>query len=88
MFCLADVFIIVSKVTDDVKAKPKRGIPSIVEVRSNGLATTIILTSGGTRIMYDLVPVVSFRGWPAVAMGWLSESHFWDGIIPEEEGNE
>nr|CAB3263663.1 protein MB21D2 [Phallusia mammillata] len=73
------------KVTDEVKAKPKRGNPTILTVSNNGLATTIILNSGGTRIMYDLVPVVSFRGWPAVAMGWLSETHFWDGIIPEEE---
>lgn len=36
--------------------------------------------------MYDLVPVVSFRGWPAVATGWLSETHFWDGILSEEDG--
>nr|XP_002129660.1 protein MB21D2 [Ciona intestinalis] len=73
------------KVSEDLKENVKRGQPKITTVQQSGVATTIILASGGTRIMYDLVPVVSFRGWPAVAMGWLSENHFWDGIIPEEE---
>ena len=72
--------------SQEVKEHPKRGIPNILSVQKNGIATTIILSSGGTRIMYDIVPVISFRGWPAVAMGWLQEPHFWDGIIPEEEG--
>lgn len=57
-----------------------------MKVVRNGVATTVILSSGGTRIMYDVVPVVSFRGWPAVAMGWLQENHFWDGLLSEEDG--
>ncbi|CAK8698510.1 unnamed protein product [Clavelina lepadiformis] len=73
------------KVTEQFQQNPKRGQPNIQKAEKNGVATTIILSSGGTRIMYDLVPVISFRGWPAVAMGWLSENHFWDGLIPEEE---
>lgn len=36
-------------------------------------------------MLYDLLPVVSFRGWPAVAQGWLTANHFWDGKITEEE---
>ena len=41
--------------------------------------------AGSSRVLYDLVPVVSFRGWPAVAQGWLTANHFWDGKITEEE---
>jgi hypothetical protein len=36
-------------------------------------------------MLYDIVPVVSFKGWPAVAQSWLMENHFWDGKITEEE---
>lgn len=70
----------------DLHNNHKRGEPEIVETKQNGIYTTIILKHGGTRILYDLVPVVSFRGWPAVAMGWLTENHYWDGIVQEEEG--
>ncbi|KAJ8397247.1 hypothetical protein AAFF_G00440810 [Aldrovandia affinis] len=38
-----------------------------------------------SRMLYDIVPVVSFKGWPAVAQSWLMENHFWDGKITEEE---
>lgn len=41
--------------------------------------------AGSSRVLYDLLPVVSFRGWPAVAQGWLTANHFWDGKITEEE---
>jgi len=78
---------IVFQVCESVKQHPKRGDPRILSTQQNGVATTIILASGGTRILYDVIPVVSFRGWPAVAMGWLQDSHFWDGILPEEEGS-
>jgi len=43
------------------------------------------LQAGTSRVLYDLLPVVSFRGWPAVAQGWLTANHFWDGKITEEE---
>ncbi|XP_010770039.1 protein MB21D2 [Notothenia coriiceps] len=43
------------------------------------------LQAGSSRVLYDLLPVVSFRGWPAVAQGWLTANHFWDGKITEEE---
>lgn len=44
-----------------------------------------LLQAGSSRVLYDLLPVVSFRGWPAVAQGWLTANHFWDGKITEEE---
>lgn len=75
----------VEKVVDTMKENPKRGDPKILTCQKNGVSTTIVMMNGGTRIMYDIVPVVSFRGWPAVAMGWLSDSHFWDDIVQEEE---
>ncbi|CAB1351585.1 unnamed protein product [Coregonus sp. 'balchen'] len=43
------------------------------------------LHAGSSRVLYDLLPVVSFRGWPAVAQSWLTANHFWDGKITEEE---
>lgn len=43
------------------------------------------MQAGSSRVLYDLLPVVSFRGWPAVAQGWLTANHFWDGKITEEE---
>nr|XP_039250003.1 protein MB21D2-like [Styela clava] len=75
----------VTQVVQSMQKSHRQGDPLITEIHSNGSVTTIILAYGGTRIMYDLVPVISFRGWPAVAMGWLTENHYWDGIIPEEE---
>uniref|UniRef100_A0A8D3DEI0 Transmembrane protein 102 n=1 Tax=Scophthalmus maximus TaxID=52904 RepID=A0A8D3DEI0_SCOMX len=47
--------------------------------------TVSSLQAGSSRVLYDLLPVVSFRGWPAVAQGWLTANHFWDGKITEEE---
>jgi len=75
----------VHTVVDKLVKNPKRGDPKILTCEKNGVSTTIVMMNGGTRIMYDIVPVVSFRGWPAVAMGWLSEPHFWDNIVQEDE---
>lgn len=69
-----------------MKEEKQKGYPVIISVKRTGVVTTMILAFGGTRILYDLVPVVSFHGWPAVAMGWLTENHYWDGIVPEEDG--
>ncbi|MGH0171072.1 UNVERIFIED_CONTAM: hypothetical protein FKN15_060012 [Acipenser sinensis] len=75
----------VLKVINKLRRNPQRGTPIPERVERNGPVTTLILTAGSSRILYDLVPVVSFRGWPAVAQGWLMENHFWDGKITEEE---
>ncbi|MGH0177676.1 UNVERIFIED_CONTAM: hypothetical protein FKN15_075713 [Acipenser sinensis] len=75
----------VLKVINELRRNPQRGTPIPERVERNGPVTTLILTAGSSRILYDLVPVVSFRGWPAVAQGWLMENHFWDGKITEEE---
>ncbi|XP_069071686.1 transmembrane protein 102 [Pleurodeles waltl] len=75
----------VASVLEDIRQNPQRGMPRAVRAEQNGQLTTVILTAGSSRILYDLVPVVSFKGWPAVAQGWLSENHFWDGKITEEE---
>lgn len=70
---------------EELKRHPQRGIPVPDRVERNGPVTTLVLTAGTSRILYDLLPVVSFRGWPAVAQGWLTTNHFWDGKITEEE---
>uniref|UniRef100_A0A8C4SKW0 Transmembrane protein 102 n=1 Tax=Erpetoichthys calabaricus TaxID=27687 RepID=A0A8C4SKW0_ERPCA len=75
----------VLKAVNELRRNPQRGTPVPERVERNGPVTTLILTAGTSRILYDLVPVVSFRGWPAVAQGWLMENHFWDGKITEEE---
>uniref|UniRef100_A0A3P9L7G0 Protein MB21D2 n=1 Tax=Oryzias latipes TaxID=8090 RepID=A0A3P9L7G0_ORYLA len=70
---------------DELRRSPQRGIPIPERLERNGPLTTIILQAGSSRVLYDLLPVVSFRGWPAVAQGWLTANHFWDGKITEEE---
>ncbi|KAG9265298.1 nucleotidyltransferase MB21D2 isoform X1 [Astyanax mexicanus] len=65
--------------------KPQRGTPRVEKLEHCGTVISIILAAGGSRVLYDVVPVVSFKGWPAVAQGWLMENHFWDGKITEEE---
>ena len=43
--------------------------------------------AGGTRILYDLVPCISFRGWPQIAAAWLQETgRFWQRAgLPHSE---
>lgn len=76
---------VVGTAVEELRRNPQRGIPVPDRVERNGPLTTLILTAGTSRILYDLIPVVSFRGWPAIAQGWLTTNHFWDGKISEEE---
>nr|XP_046175874.1 protein MB21D2-like isoform X2 [Oncorhynchus gorbuscha] len=76
---------VVGEAVDELRRSPKRGIPVPERLERNGPLTTLILQAGSSRVLYDLLPVVSFRGWPAVAQGWLTANHFWDGKITEEE---
>ncbi|CAF92796.1 unnamed protein product, partial [Tetraodon nigroviridis] len=76
---------VVSEAVEELRRSPQRGIPAPERLERNGPLTTIILQAGSSRVLYDLLPVVSFRGWPAVAQGWLTANHFWDGKITEEE---
>ncbi|RXN01291.1 hypothetical protein EOD39_7238 [Acipenser ruthenus] len=62
--------------------KPQQEMP---KVEKNGTVISVILGVGSSRMLCDIVPVVSFKGWPAVAQSWLMENHFWDGKITEEE---
>ncbi|XP_043932953.1 protein MB21D2-like [Protopterus annectens] len=72
-------------VITEIRKNPQRGMPRIEKVERNGTVTTVLLTVGSSRLLYDIIPVVSFKGWPAVAQNWLTENHFWDGKITEEE---
>ncbi|XP_076843500.1 transmembrane protein 102 [Brachyhypopomus gauderio] len=76
---------VVGVAVEELRRNPQRGIPVPDRVERNGPVTTLILRAGASRVLYDLLPVVSFRGWPAVAQGWLTTNHFWDGKITEEE---
>lgn len=76
---------VVREAVEELRRSPQRGIPTPERLERNGPLTTIILQAGSSRVLYDLLPVVSFRGWPAVAQGWLTANHFWDGKITEEE---
>ncbi|KAK5868160.1 hypothetical protein PBY51_009199 [Eleginops maclovinus] len=69
----------------EVQKKPQRGMPRVEKVERNGTVISVVLGVGSSRMLYDIVPVVSFKGWPAVAQSWLMENHFWDGKITEEE---
>ncbi|MBN3280776.1 M21D2 protein, partial [Polyodon spathula] len=75
----------ISVVLVEIQKKPQRGMPKVEKVEKNGTIITVILGVGSSRMLYDIVPVVSFKGWPAVAQSWLMENHFWDGKITEEE---
>ncbi|KAL4631112.1 protein MB21D2-like isoform X3 [Arapaima gigas] len=76
---------VVGTAMEELRKSPQRGTPVPERVERNGPLTTLVLTAGTSRVLYDLLPVVSFRGWPAVAQGWLTANHFWDGKITEEE---
>lgn len=75
----------VCAVIEEIRGRPQRGVPAVSAVARNGTAVTVVLAVGRSRLLYDIVPVVSFKGWPAVAQNWLMENHFWDGKITEEE---
>ncbi|XP_030632831.1 protein MB21D2 [Chanos chanos] len=75
----------INLVLSEIQKKPQRGMPRVEKVERNGTIISIILGVGSSRMLYDVVPVVSFKGWPAVAQSWLMENHFWDGKITEEE---
>uniref|UniRef100_UPI00398EFC32 nucleotidyltransferase MB21D2-like isoform X2 n=1 Tax=Pristiophorus japonicus TaxID=55135 RepID=UPI00398EFC32 len=75
----------VAAVIAEVRRHPQRGMPGVAAVEKNGAVVSVILSVGRSRLLYDIVPVVSFKGWPAVAQNWLTENHFWDGKITEEE---
>ncbi|KAJ8368178.1 hypothetical protein SKAU_G00082060 [Synaphobranchus kaupii] len=68
----------ISVVLLEVQKKPQRGMPKVEKVEKNGTVISVILGVGSSRMLYDIVPVVSFKGWPAVAQSWLMENHFWD----------
>ncbi|XP_055501784.1 nucleotidyltransferase MB21D2-like [Leucoraja erinacea] len=72
-------------VLGEVLKKPQRGTPKVERVEKNQTVISVVLAVGSSRVLYDIVPVVSFKGWPAVAQSWLMENHFWDGKITEEE---
>ncbi|XP_061576066.1 nucleotidyltransferase MB21D2 [Cololabis saira] len=75
----------VSTVLLELQKKPQRGMPRVEKVERSGTVISLVLGVGSSRMLYDIVPVVSFKGWPAVAQSWLMENHFWDGKITEEE---
>ncbi|CAM4707006.1 unnamed protein product [Lepidochelys olivacea] len=72
-------------VADRVRAAPRRGGPVVERVAGHGGLVTLLLSHGTVRALYDVVPVVAFQGWPAVAQEWLGRSHFWDGKLREED---
>ncbi|CAM4707768.1 unnamed protein product [Caretta caretta] len=72
-------------VADRVRAAPRQGGPVMERVAGHGGLVTLLLSHGTVRALYDVVPVVAFQGWPAVAQEWLGRSHFWDGKLREED---
>jgi len=78
------------KITDDARAEEKKGRPRILLAAPSGCpkrSYSLILIAGGTRILYDLVPCISFRGWPQIAAAWLQETgRFWQRAgLPHSE---
>ena len=78
------------RICSDARLEEKKGAPRILLATPSGCprrAFTLILIAGGTRILYDLVPCISFRGWPQIAAAWLQESgRFWQRAgLPHHE---
>ncbi|XP_067411937.1 transmembrane protein 102 isoform X2 [Emydura macquarii macquarii] len=67
------------------QAAPHPGGPAVERVTPHGGLMTLLLSHGRRRALYDVVPVVAFQGWPAVAGDWLGRGHFWDGKLREED---
>nr|XP_028559256.1 transmembrane protein 102 isoform X2 [Podarcis muralis]XP_028559257.1 transmembrane protein 102 isoform X2 [Podarcis muralis]XP_028559258.1 transmembrane protein 102 isoform X2 [Podarcis muralis] len=64
-----------------------RSFPADADVRveRRGSVTSLIVRVGLRRVLYDVLPVVAFKGWPEVAQSWLAQAHFWDGKMTDEE---
>ncbi|XP_058036470.1 transmembrane protein 102 isoform X2 [Ahaetulla prasina] len=56
-----------------------------LRVELRGRVTSVIVCVGSYRVLYDIIPVVAFRGWAEVAQPWLSQGHFWDGKLRDED---
>ncbi|KAH0626069.1 hypothetical protein JD844_000788 [Phrynosoma platyrhinos] len=54
-------------------------------VEQRGCVTSAIISAGSLRVLYDVVPVVVLKGWPEVARPWLTQAHFWDGKLKDED---
>ncbi|XP_072897789.1 nucleotidyltransferase MB21D2-like [Hemitrygon akajei] len=78
-------FEAIALVLAEVLKKPQRGTPKVERLEKHRTVVSVVLAVGSSRMLYDIIPVVSFKGWPAVAQSWLMENHFWDGKITEEE---
>ena len=68
----------------EIQKKPQRGKPKVEKVEKKGTIISIILVWGVVACC-NIVLMVSFKCWPAVAQIWLMEDHFWDRKITEEE---
>lgn len=78
------------KITCDARQEERKGRPRILLAAPSGCpkrSFSLILMAGGTRILYDLVPCISFRGWPQIAAAWLQETgRFWQRAgLPHSE---
>ena len=67
-------------IAQEQKGKGIMGIPNIVRCKIHPPGMQLILACGGTRIQYDLIPVISFYGWPKVAGNWLNLPHIWQNL--------
>ncbi|XP_042330078.1 transmembrane protein 102 isoform X3 [Sceloporus undulatus] len=54
-------------------------------VEKRGCITSVIVSARSLRILYDIIPVVALKGWPEVARPWLTQAHFWDGKLKDED---
>ncbi|XP_070582743.1 transmembrane protein 102 [Erythrolamprus reginae] len=56
-----------------------------LRIELRGRVTSVIVCVGSYRVLYDILPVVTFWGWPETAHQWLMEEHFWDGKLRDED---
>lgn len=75
----------ISIVLLEIQKKFQRGMLKVEKVEKNGIIIFIILGVGSSRMLYDIVFVVFFKGWFVVVQSWFMENYFWDGKIIEEE---
>lgn len=56
-----------------------------MRVENRNGVTSVVVTVGCYRILYDIVPVIALKGWPEVGQPWLTQAHFWDGKLRDED---
>ncbi|XP_048373729.1 transmembrane protein 102 [Sphaerodactylus townsendi] len=83
--CLGDEAYLSAELVPAWFARSFAAAAKDTRVEHRGCITSVVVPVGRCRVLCDLVPVVALKGWPEVAHPWLTQPHFWDGKLKDEE---